>query len=60
VRGSGWASDWLKAVRGLHELARAAKHPLRKSAGLMFLPAQERQMGEESKIIIAEPKPNLG
>jgi len=32
-----------KAVRGLHELARAAKHPLRRGAGFVFLPAQENK-----------------
>ena len=43
MRGSGWATDWPEAVRGLHELAHAADRPLRKGAGLMFLPAQEKQ-----------------
>ena len=43
MRGSGWATDWPEAVRGLHELAHAASRPLRKGAGLMFLPAQEKQ-----------------
>ena len=43
MRGSGWATDWPKAVRGLHELAHAADHPLRKGGGLIFLPTQEKQ-----------------
>jgi hypothetical protein len=43
VRGSGWATDWLKAVRGLHELAHATEHPLRKGVGLNFFTAPARQ-----------------
>ena len=43
MRGSGWATDWPKADRGLHELARAANDLLRKGVGLTFLPAQEEQ-----------------
>ncbi len=43
MRGSGWATDWRRAVRGLHELAHAADRLLRKGAGLIFLPAQEKQ-----------------
>ena len=43
MRGSGWATDWPQAVRGLHELAHAAERPLRKGIGLIFLPAQEKQ-----------------
>jgi hypothetical protein len=27
ARGSGWATDWPKAVQGLHELAHAANVP---------------------------------
>ena len=43
MRGSGWATDWPEAVRGLHELAHAADRLLRKGVGLRFLPAQEKQ-----------------
>ena len=50
VRGSGWATDWPKAVQGLHELAHAADCPLRKGAGLIFLPAQEKQEIERSAV----------
>jgi hypothetical protein len=49
-RGSGWATDWSKAVQGLHELAHAADCPLRKGAGLIFLPAQEKQEIERSAV----------
>jgi hypothetical protein len=50
VRGSSWATDWPKAVRGLHELAHAADRPLRKGGGLMFLPAQEKQEIEKKAV----------
>jgi hypothetical protein len=50
VRGSGWATDWPKAVRGLHELAHAADRPLRKGTGLMFLPMQEKQEIERNAV----------
>jgi hypothetical protein len=50
VRGSGWATDWPKAVRGSHELAHAADRPLRKGGGLMFLPAQEKQEIERNAV----------
>jgi hypothetical protein len=50
VRGSGWVTDWPKAVRGLHELAHAAERPLRKSVGLNFLPAQEKQSVEKNAV----------
>src|ERR1019366_5921256 len=48
--GSGWATDWPKAVRGLHELAPAADRPLRKGTGLMFLPMQEKQEIERNAV----------
>jgi hypothetical protein len=50
VRGSGWATDWPQAVRGLHELAHAADRPLRKSPGLRFLPMQEKQEIERNAV----------
>jgi hypothetical protein len=50
VRGSSWATDWPKAVRGLHELAHAADRPLRKGGGLRFLPAQEKQESERNAV----------
>ena len=50
MRGSGWAADWPKAVRGLHELAHAADRPLRKGTGLMFLPMQEKQEIERNAV----------
>ena len=50
MRGSGWATDWPKAVRGLHELAHAADRPLRKGTGLMFLPMQEKQEIERNAV----------
>ena len=51
MRGSGWATDWPKAVRGLHELAHAAAGPLRKGGGLNFLPVQEDQEIERNAAI---------
>jgi hypothetical protein len=47
VWSTGRARLWLgfgltKVVRGLHELAHAADHPLRKGVGLIFLLAQEK------------------
>ena len=50
MRGSGWAADWPKAVRGVHELAHAADRPLRKGGGLIFLPAQEKQEIERKAV----------
>ena len=50
MRGSSWATDWPKAVRGLHELAHAADRPLRKGGGLRFLPAQEKQESERNAV----------
>ncbi len=50
MRGSGWATDWPRAVRGLHELTHAADHPLRKGVSLIFLPAQEKQGVERNAL----------
>ena len=50
MRGSGWATDWPKAVRGLNELAHATDGPLRKGGGLMFLPVQEKQEIERNAL----------
>jgi hypothetical protein len=50
ARGSGWATDWPKAVLGLNELAHAAGPPLQRRVSLRFLLPQEKQKGKGTAV----------
>src|SRR5688572_6394048 len=50
AHGSGWATDWPKAVRGLNELVRAAGIPCAESPDLFLAEARKSKRERKSDV----------